>query len=102
MPNSVVRYATPPAVVGQFVKLVSTGRLFAVTAPVPVGLRLEPLPTKNVPEVLRPDERAAHVLQGEPASTTFPFESHFAQSLAVSVPVELAVFAPEPVKLRGD
>jgi len=40
--------------------------------------------------------------QGEPASTTLPLESHFAQSPAVPAAVAVIVLTPVPVKLKGD
>ena len=40
--------------------------------------------------------------QGAPASITLPLASHLAQLLAVTEPVELAVFVPVPVKVSGD
>jgi hypothetical protein len=51
--------------------------------------------------VFVPDAKAAHEEQGLPESTTLPLPSHFAQSLEVTVPVELAVFVPLPVKVSG-
>ena len=101
MPNSVVKYPMLPAAVGQFAKLVSTGTVLAVILPPPLGLRLEPVPMTRAPAVLVPEERLAHELHGEPESTAFPFASHLMQSLVVIEPVELAVFAPFPVKLKG-
>ena len=44
---------------------------------------------------------ALPVAQGAPESITLPFASHFAQSLLVDVPVELAVFVPVPVNVNG-
>ncbi len=69
--------------------------------PVPVGVRLAPEPIVRVPVVFVPDAKAAHEEQGLPESTTLPLPSHFAQSLEVTVPVELAVFVPLPVKVSG-
>jgi hypothetical protein len=83
------------------------GTEVAAIAPVPLAAKLAPEPITKAALVFAPLVSAenaalpAPVPQGAPASITLPFASHFAQLLLVADPVELAVFAPLPVKLRG-
>jgi hypothetical protein len=82
------------------------GTEVAAIAPVPLAAKLAPEPITKAALVFAPlvsAENAAlptPVPQGAPASITLPLASHFAQLLLVTDPVELAVLAPLPVKVR--
>ena len=80
----------------------ATGTAVAVMEPVPEAAREAPLPMTRAAEVFVPPVRVlkdppADEPQGEPASMTFPLASHFAQSLAVGVPVVVAMEVPVPL-----
>ena len=73
------------------------GKLTAGSAVTPVAAPVEPVVLARI--VLAGYVVAAE--HGAPASMMLPLASHFAQLLAVNVPVALAVFEPLPVKISG-
>jgi len=87
------------------------GTEVAAMVPLPVTAKLAPEPISMAAAVLVPLVRLENaelpppdplpVPQGAPESIMLPLASHLAQLLAVTAPVELAVLAPVPVKVRS-